>query len=159
MGEFDDFTKKLGEEHARKSEEHRAQEERNEKEREVRYDAGQYAIEQQVMPLLAEAEAACERQGLRVETTVNWQNGRYSTPSVEFQAFGQKSRPYDSSTYEVHGHKIAISHDGDDFHARIARSSLNAKEKSFSGQGIGAVKASIKIAIASIFEELSPDAG
>jgi hypothetical protein len=158
MNEFDEFAKKLSAEHAKKSSEHEAQEKKARQERDELNRAGQAALLTQVAPLLNEASQACHAQGLRTEITNNWERELVMRPAFDFQVFGQKKRPFDESTYEVYGHKVSISHDGHELKASVSRSSVHTKtNQRYEGDGIEGAMEAIKIAIASLYEELSPN--
>lgn len=159
MGEFDEFAKKLGAEHAAKSEQYQAAEQQKRQEWIAQGEAAKANLERDVLPLLRDAAAACKDNGWRTEVDEGWRSGLLSSsPAVEFQVFGDKQRAHGGGTYEVHGHRIAITHDGADFTSRVTRNALWVeRNKEYQSRGIDGAKEAIKIAMESLCEALSPD--
>lgn len=157
MGEFDDFTRKLRSDHEAKTADHEAEEARKSAERNAKWDGEIAMIEEVATPILEEAERVCKAQGLRPVILRNWEVHRGMNPIVEFQLFGPKKRPYDSSFYEIEANKALVRIEGDKIKSSVAkRSHSSSTGLDYIGFGAEGVSQAVKFAIASYFDEITP---
>lgn len=156
MGDFDEFAAEQGGAFQAREREFHDKQQRERAAWDAKMAAAQTYLEAEVMPIVDEARAAFERQGLQVNIKRNWDNGLFTNPAIEFSVSGQKRRPHDTSTYEVTGEKATIRHDGDELTASIRRRNDRGTHEFDKGHDLDAVRRVLKAALQSLYDELTP---
>lgn len=158
VGDFDDFAQKLQADHQAKDSAHAANLKREREERDQLWSDNRRRLEEEAVPVMKEAEAACLKLGLRPVIQNNWQESAYMSPQLNFSLFGPKKRPHDSSTYEVEANGISVRiEDGDLVSNVVKRAYKSRKGNGYKGQGVVGLREALKISIASYYEEISPE--
>ncbi|RDE06228.1 hypothetical protein [Sphingomonas aracearum] len=158
MGEFDDFTRQLRDQHQTKADEYAANEERKRQERTAEWDRQKATLEQVTANIFAEATRACHAQGIRVVVGTNWSHGDITDPVIEFQVFGPKKRPFDDSTYEVSSNKALFRVDNGRVVAKVVKQAYASNVGvDYVGYDDDGARQATKAVIASYFDEISPE--
>ncbi|WBY08323.1 hypothetical protein PIB19_02000 [Sphingomonas sp. 7/4-4] len=157
MGEFDDFTRKLSGDHQERTADHEVREAKERDDRHAGWDRDIALLETVATPLLDEAKRACEAQGMRPVIARNWERERFTDPAVEFQLFGPKKRPLDSSTYEVQANTTVVRVEDGKLRASITKRAIGSSVGvNYVGYDEDGIKQALKHSISSFYDEIDP---
>lgn len=158
MGDYDEFTQKLQNEHSEKEKQHQVSLQKANAERDARFNAQVDLLEQVAISEMEEAATACKARGLRPEIVKNWDPEMYMEPKVDFKLFGPKKRPLnDDSSYEIEANMVSAKVEDGKVKVSIAKQARASKiGEGFVGYGQEGVKNALQSSIASYYDEIDP---